>query len=90
MLNRKTLLRYTLSVFISSAYATDQDPNNSKFCINIRKTCEAAGFVVGEYFKDNGVWANCFRPLKNGKKVRDIEMTDALQTEIILCDDSIK
>ncbi len=67
------------------AQLSKADSYESAACREIKKICEAADFIVGEVTIQNGVWANCFTPLKNGQRVRDIELTEKLQLALKKC-----
>jgi len=36
-------------------------------CQRIVEECKKLGFIVGEWKEDNGLWADCFYPVINGK-----------------------
>lgn len=61
------------------------DSYESAACGDIKKICEAAGFVVGEVNIHNGVWANCYTPLKNGHHVRNISLTEEIKQALKKC-----
>ncbi len=73
-----------------SAQTTTTLPPEPIPCKNVRKGCEATGFVVGQVNIGNGVWDNCFSPLSEGKIIPKVKVTDSLKKDIKECADEIK
>ncbi len=69
---------------------TKADSYESALCQDIKKICEVAGFVVGEVAIRNGVWANCYTPLKEGHSVRNIKLIDNVIEAIGSCEQATK
>lgn len=73
-------------VVITFIQITKADSYESAICQDIKKICETAGFIVGEVAIKNGVWANCYTPLKKGHSIRSIKLTDKVIEAIRSCE----
>ena len=82
---KQTAFFLVVGLLLSNNSIANIDPHETEACIAVRKVCEIAGFKVGEVNVDNGVWANCFKPLKNGKTVKGIKADKALKKNIKTC-----
>lgn len=51
-------------------------------CKKIKDACEAAGFKPGQAKQKNGLMMNCMKPVMDGQKVKDVNVTDA---EVAAC-----
>lgn len=74
------LTSITTLVFSSAVYAEEMDQKHP--CQNIKKACEAAGFVKGQHKQGKGLWKDCMDKLAKGETVPGVT---ANPTEIEAC-----
>lgn len=78
---KKVILCAAMALTFSSVlHAEEMDPKHP--CLNIKKACEAAGFVKGQHKQGKGLWKDCMDKLAKGETVPGVT---ANPTEIEAC-----
>ncbi len=63
------------AVFAEGDQGKNADHEKSKPCLEIKKACEAGGFVKGEHKEGKGLYKDCVQKLSNGETVAGVSVT---------------
>ncbi len=64
-----------VSVLVASSVFAEGDHEKSKPCLEIKKACEAGGFVKGDHKDGKGLYKDCVQKLANGETVAGVSVT---------------
>jgi hypothetical protein len=63
------------AVFAEGDHSKNSDHEKSKPCLEIKKACEAGGFVKGDHKDGKGLYKDCMQKLANGETVVGVSVT---------------